>query len=442
MAKKKFLNIYYIFLLVVVFAIFLGLFSNSYAITENELYEVLEDSVEMLNTKENRSYSFDRNNYVYTGVKNWNFPFNSFLNIINQFEYVVTYFTNYGSSSNPNYAISINVFNYNSNSIDLGNNTNISGEYYNMTYYINDNSLYIGGTSTKNGSFIIHKSSFTLIHNFDYKYNNVLYPSNISFIPPNSIVLTAIKSGSKFSFTDKTQLKVDLVGYDISDFTFYVQKYDNNEWDNFTDFNDYLRVADYENPYYIFWRNLNYFPVGTYRYMAQYNGENSFSTVSNSFQITSSYIENEGTATGTIDSNTGDVNIDVSVDTGQTVDSIKDYLGEEAQTTENEFKNNFPEVEIDDPSEDFFSWVFDNIENIFVSTSEQEFSFSLYTNTTYTINSSMVYVPNGVVKTLIGLFCDFGICYWIIRDVRKVINKIKEGSIEAIADEDITANMV
>lgn len=98
--------------------------------------------------------------------------------------------------------------------------------------------------------------------------------------------------------------------------------------------------------------------------------------------------------------------------------------------------------DIEDPSEDFFTWIFEQIENIFTSTEEQTFSLKLYTENEYTISSNQIYVPDSAIKTLIGLAGAFAIYYWIIKDVRKTINKIKEGSIESLATEDITANML
>lgn len=159
-----------------------------------------------------------------------------------------------------------------------------------------------------------------------------------------------------------------------------------------------------------------------------------------------------GTSSGTIDEN-GNINIetntDVVIDTTPITDSIDkstqdiiNKLEEPPTTTDDDFKNNFVDTEIEDPSDDFFTWIFDNLENIFLSTEEQTLEFSLYTDNVYEISTNQIIVPDGILKTLVGLSCDFGICYWILKDVRKTINKVKEGSIESLADEDITANMV
>lgn len=153
-----------------------------------------------------------------------------------------------------------------------------------------------------------------------------------------------------------------------------------------------------------------------------------------------------------IENTLGDINtsiIETGQQTNQNLNEIKEainqtneFIIQEPTTSDDEFLNSFPTVEIDDPSEDFFTWIFENIENIFLSTEEQEFQFSLYTDAVYTVSSNQITVPDSTIKTLVGLSVNFGICYWILKDVRKTINKVKEGNIEALSDEDITANMV
>lgn len=273
-----------------------------------------------------------------------------------------------------------------------------------------------------------------------YLYSNYY----IEPVPPNTITLQAgLSSFHRFQGVgDKEQLIVYLDGYVTEDFTFFVEQYVDNEWQFITDINDYYFLYNeedndiYRNPYYITFTYLSGLPAGTCRYTALLNDNPETAFHSDTFTITPWSIGND--ATGTVDSN-GD--IDISVDTGNTVEGIADFLSQSSTVTEQQFNNNFPTVEVDDPSEDFFSWIFDQIENIFTSTSAQTLQFDLF-GTTYSYSSNDVYVPNNTLKTMIGLSCDFSICMWIIKDVRKVINKIKEGNIEALSDEDITANMV
>lgn len=172
------------------------------------------------------------------------------------------------------------------------------------------------------------------------------------------------------------------------------------------------------------------------------SGQTGGSSTSDTDKIDLSNVENK----------LGDINtsiIDVGNKTNQNLDEIKqaiqknnDLITQEPDISENDFKDSFPDVEIDDPSEDFFSWIFENIQNVFLNTEEQKFEIKLYTDNVYTISTNQIKVPDGTVKSLIGLSCDFGICYWILKDVRKTINKVKVANIEALAEDDITANMV
>ena len=125
-------------------------------------------------------------------------------------------------------------------------------------------------------------------------------------------------------------------------------------------------------------------------------------------------------------------------------DNINNFFNEDITKNPNEIQGalTIDTGNMNDPSNDFFTWVFDQIKNVFTSTEEQSFKFKLFTTNEYTISSSQIYVPDCVIKTLIGLAGAFGIYYWIIKDVRKTINKIKEGNIENLANEDVTANLL
>lgn len=273
---------------------------------------------------------------------------------------------------------------------------------------------------------------------FSNLFNSTGYFNGITsdFTNPNSITINA-QNIIKYKAHIDNQATISVLGeWNIIDFNYYIQRKENGIYHTLSDECDYSLINnnEYDNAY-LYCKNINYLPYGTYRFIAisEVLGLSAFSS---DFLLTYETVNNS--ATGTVDNG----NIEINIDTGETVDNIKDYLGQPANTTEDEFKDNFPTVEVDDPSEDFFSWIFNQIENVFLSTSPEVFEFSLYTGNVYRINSNDIKVPDGIIKTLIGLSCDFSICYWIMKDVRKVINKIKEGNIEALADEDITANMV
>lgn len=140
-----------------------------------------------------------------------------------------------------------------------------------------------------------------------------------------------------------------------------------------------------------------------------------------------------------LDGISGEIN-----EVNNSINNINNFLSGDITKDSDDIKGSLTidTSEIDDPSEDFFTWVFNQIQNVFTSTEDQSFSFKLFTENEYTISSSQIYVPESVIKTLIGLAGTFGIYYWIIKDVRKTINKIKEGNIQNLGNEDITANLL
>lgn len=154
-------------------------------------------------------------------------------------------------------------------------------------------------------------------------YSNFLFYINVNL---NTISLTAT-SNHKFGFTSRNQLYVEFTGdWTTSDFSFYIQKLNGSNWETVTKFNDYSVLTGYDNPYYIFWPDINYLPVGTYRYVADYGSLGTDLYYSNNFNITSSYVENETTGS-IIDNGDGSSTIDINIDSGNTVDDVKDFMG-------------------------------------------------------------------------------------------------------------------
>lgn len=434
---------WFIPLFAVVFVMFSFIFSgNSYAIT-SENYLTFVDTIEDIVT--NSEY------YSNTTQEHFNIFLQGLRNNYNNISSFDNFYYYWGSSSMALVALKPDTIYY----FQTNTPGNIAHNDYNSRYFISlgNNSSNIDCFSTGSGG------SQTIFYNNSFYYLFItnkyvqMSSSNIneyiadnvyslrgynSPIQHNSITLVS-SSNHKFGFNEWNQCRATLIGYDISDISFYIDRYVNGEWEQVSNAGQYDKLMDYDDPYYIYFSNINYLPVGVYRYRAVYDYDHQY--YSDNFNITYEYIENEGNISGNIDQNTGEIDVDVNIDTGETVDNIKDFLGQDVDITEDEFSENFPTVDVDDPSDDFFSWIFEQIENIFTSTSAQILQFELF-GTTYSYSSNDVYVPNNALKTFIGLSSDFSICMWIIKDVRKVINKIKEGNIEALSDEDITANMV
>lgn len=254
-------------------------------------------------------------------------------------------------------------------------------------------------------------------------------------IVQNSITLTSI-SNHKFGFNDFNQCVVDITGdWDISDFSFYVERLIDNEWSQWTDYNDYYIIYGYENPWYVIWHNINYFPVGTYRYVADYGSMGTDLYYSNEFQITNSVIDNPGT--GSIDNG----NIDINIDTGETIDNIKDFLGQDPTITEDEFSDSFLSVDVEDPTADFFTWFFNQIKNCFTVNSAQYLRFTILEKN-FVVNSDDYILNIPVLSTIIGTGSAIFIFYAIFLDIRREIEKLKEGKFAEIGKEDITASMM
>ena len=135
-----------------------------------------------------------------------------------------------------------------------------------------------------------------------------------------------------------------------------------------------------------------------------------------------------------LDGISGEIN-----EVNNSINNINNFLSGDITKNSDDIKGSLTidTSEINDPSNDFFTWVFDQIKNVFTSTEEQSFKFKLFTENEYTVFSSQIYVPDSTIKTLISYAAAFAIYYWIIKDVRKTINKIKEGNIENLGNEDI-----
>lgn len=218
------------------------------------------------------------------------------------------------------YYPSNNTTGYNRNGYDQGIYYAIYGG--NNIFFTNDVQAYIN-SSNQSTDYETVKQSF--LSNNDYYFNGI---EDLS-----SIILTAT-SNHKFGFTSRNQLFVEFSGdWTTSDFTFYIQKLNGSNWETVTNYNDYSILTGYDNPYYIFWADINYLPVGTYRYVADYGSLGTDLYYSNNFEITSSYIEDNVSGTIT-DNGNGNSSIDINIDSGNSVDNVKDFLGSPADISD------------------------------------------------------------------------------------------------------------
>lgn len=100
--------------------------------------------------------------------------------------------------------------------------------------------------------------------------------------------------------------------------------------------------------------------------------------------------------------------------------------------------NNF---QIEDPTENIIFGTFQNIANVMTSVDNSPIE-TTFMGEPIILRPDVWKVPDGPLKALFVAY----FCYWvgksIILDIRKTINKFKEGNFESIATEDISANMV
>lgn len=394
--KKKFLNIYYMFSLVALFVTFLGLFSNCYALTYSDI-ETFNNNI--LDTIDNQTVTtiinnFSTTNINQTDINNCDSIFCVF-DMNNRLKYTffdssqVKLYNNY--SSDLRRVVAIRTI---SNTAYLYEyNYNTSGYSAKYTDRLNSGTPELWISNTGSGDLLVFTSEPVYTNtNFNTEFaSQYIYNIPLTPIIHNSISLNSY-SNHKFGFNQKNQLLVNLVGYEITDFDFYIQRYIDNTWDNFTDINDFYYLLDFENPYYVFWDNINYFPVGTYRYMATYKGDNPFSTVSDSFEITNMYIDTP--VDGTID---GNGNVDINIDNGPVIDNIKDFMGTEPNfndidITQQDIENALNINETVSPYANVVTLFVNGLTDALLSTGESnDFVFKVHTwGQTFTVHPSDV----------------------------------------------------
>lgn len=137
----------------------------------------------------------------------------------------------------------------------------------------------------------------------------------------------------------------------------------------------------------------------------------------------------------------------------QNVQNSVDKMQETQQETNEFLKNdtindsnfNLPSIEIEDPTANFFDTLFVGLYNAFTSTENKTISFKIF-NTEININSSDFNFLNleefNLLRFLLEIFWVVGIGMFILKDIRRMIEKLKNGDIDNIANNDIKADMV
>lgn len=427
MNKKKYVNIFYMFWLVVACVIFSGNSHVNASVSVEELQEALNTSFDNYNTYWNTSLvpPTIRADVINSYLQDYDYFVLSKLD--NSFVFCVAdrFYGNYSGGENHIYnSQSINFYWY-----------YISGNTHSIRIY--GNQLLLSNTTRDNNICVYNTDIYT-----DNTYTNVWLGQNFNY-NVNSITLTpGINSFKRFSGVgDNQQLNVNLVGYEIDEFYFYIQKYINNEWQTITGNNDFYLLYDTENddifrnPYYVFWHNISYLDSGTYRYIAT-KTDDSLSTWSNSFEILPFSAESTGTATGTYDN--GNISIDINIDNGNVVTGIIDYLNEEPADAKGDIEREINkiqnEIENKMQNDKFISSLEDAERGFLDVLNEPEGDFVInwddiyYMNTVLipagTINFSKMCRDNqtlGQIKNYINIIISFGIAIGIIKYIYNLV---------------------
>jgi len=382
--KKKSCNVSWFIVLVIallVCSITILLSSCSYAMTSEEVTDFLDTAKEQMQEIEQNDF-----------VLNW---FNKAYNYINYFTnfecisigragnyYRLSGFNLYDNTiycyyqgGTTNQFVAMNLGNTNRTYMQyaLGNNVTGSNSY---NFFASTSQNYVlGGTNIISNTIFYDGLNSTT----EYSGNNYIHQNAV---PPNSITLSAT-SNHKFGFTSRNQLFVEFTGdWTTSDFTFYIQKLNGSNWETVTNYNDYSILAGYDNPYFIFWADINYLPVGTYRYVADYGSLGTDLYYSNNFNITSSYIEDNVTGTIT-DNGNGNSSIDINIDSGNSVDNIKDFIGSPADISDLEINSDTIHEAIGlqnqvNPYDNFVLTFFSGLSGALTTVTPQQFRYQVH----------------------------------------------------------------
>lgn len=142
----------------------------------------------------------------------------------------------------------------------------------------------------------------------------------------------------------------------------------------------------------------------------------------------------------TINNNVNKVNTSVN-NVNNSVNNLTNTLTADPSSTESEFLEAFPDVNIDDPTNSLFENLSNGIYEALTATGSQSISFN-FRGTSYSISTDDLDTSSSGLKSFLSLFVNFGLSLWLVKDLRNKINKVKNGKFEALGAEDVSANMV
>lgn len=164
-----------------------------------------------------------------------------------------------------------------------------------------------------------------------------------------------------------------------------------------------------------------------------------------SFYTYSEVVDSGQTGTITITNGSGDVSsgeIDLSgIQAG--INNTNNFLNQNIDNNKSgEIENALNiDMNITDPTADFFTWFFNQLKDCFTVNTAQTLTFTILNNQ-FSINSDNYILDIPLLNNVLGLGSGIFILYGIFKDIRKEIEKVKEGKFEEVGKEDISANML
>lgn len=123
--------------------------------------------------------------------------------------------------------------------------------------------------------------------------------------------------------------------------------------------------------------------------------------------------------------------------------TIEDILTDTTDPDDDFFE--LPSVEVNDTTANFFDALFMGLYNAF--NTEEDITLTIpIRDHNYTISTAQFNLMNNEgfnpLKAFFSALWVFGIGYWILKDIRKIFDRIKDGNVEGAVNEDVKANMM
>lgn len=200
-----------------------------------------------------------------------------------------------------------------------------------------------------------------------------------------------------------------------------------------------LKTGDYIG-FEIFYKNQSDY-YGPYQLTVSNSSSGSGSGSNTSVQdYTNQFSNLENSINGTtqaIESQTNAIN-----GTTQAVNDTNDFLKD---NTVDDSQFNLPTVDVNDPTANFFDTIFMGLYNAVTNNEEKTISLEILGNNINISSADFNYLNGNewnVLRIILSSMWVFGIGIYILKDIRKMIDKIKDGNVENMATDDIKANMV